>query len=84
MKITDDMLTGWFPADIYPVRDGQYEIRYHEYGERRMMEYRSGHWYFKSKLDNEEYESAFGVRGGVRYIVAGEAWRGLNKEPQRD
>ncbi|WP_175739993.1 hypothetical protein [Burkholderia ambifaria] len=26
MKITDDMLTEWFPVGIYPNRDGVYEV----------------------------------------------------------
>ena len=28
MKITDDMLTGWFPGDVKPVRVGEYERLY--------------------------------------------------------
>ncbi|EEE04605.1 hypothetical protein [Burkholderia multivorans] len=26
MKITDDMLTGWYPAKVYPLRIGYYEM----------------------------------------------------------
>lgn len=80
MKITDDMLTEWFPSDVDPIREGQYEIRYYEGGPFRMMEYRSGHWYFESDLDGEEIESAFGVRGGCSSIALGEAWRGLKEK----
>jgi hypothetical protein len=27
MKITDDMLTGWFPGDVKPIRRGLYIVR---------------------------------------------------------
>lgn len=71
MKITDDMLTGWFPANVDPLRIGYYEMLNTSTGIVFRAWY-SGCMWFRD-LD-----------GPTVPLVRIWPWRGLNKEPQRD
>ncbi|WP_143757467.1 hypothetical protein [Burkholderia singularis] len=75
MKITDDMLTEWFPASINPVHEGEYETRaLTASGLRR--KFIDGQWWYFSRRNGRWYLSEFKKFPGAE-------WRGL-KEPYRD
>ncbi|MCA8481747.1 hypothetical protein LGN35_27860 [Burkholderia multivorans] len=48
MKITDDMLTDWFPPHIKPVNEGLYLTRVTRYGVTTYCIWRDGKWRFKN------------------------------------
>ncbi|WP_175712162.1 hypothetical protein [Burkholderia ambifaria] len=80
MKITDDMLTEWFPGTIKPARPGMYEVK-REYCDGTPMPDHYLQWTGK----RWEYAYAFrlGHKGDYAHLARNEKWRGL-KEPQRD
>ncbi|MEB2554093.1 hypothetical protein [Burkholderia cenocepacia] len=50
MKITDDMLTEWFPVDAYtPAHEGEYEARSYAFPEVRLLKFEKGVWWFFSR-----------------------------------
>ncbi|WP_175706789.1 hypothetical protein [Burkholderia ambifaria] len=72
MKITDDMLTEWFPPEIVPVNAGEYEtivLTPHLARASAFPIFSEGKWKWKD---------------GRLCIFQNRWWRGLNKEPQRD
>ncbi|WP_141668048.1 MULTISPECIES: hypothetical protein [unclassified Burkholderia] len=73
MKITDDMLTEWFPADEYaPVHEGEYETRTTLYPVPEQRLFANGHWWkFLSGIG--KCESAF-----ISFI--GAEFRGLKEK----
>jgi len=74
-KITDDMLTGWFPAHIEPFHVGYYDVRWFLLtgliGEKKLM------WWdgkgFKDSPNDDSWYYWFSS-------TTGDKWRGL-KEP---
>ncbi|MBR8182157.1 hypothetical protein KDW54_07080 [Burkholderia ambifaria] len=74
MKITDDMLTGWFPKYVKPVHVGFYQRDYEDVFCNAIPDYWDGkHWLIARK------DGKFIARATLSL-----PWRGLNKEPQRD
>jgi len=81
MKITDDMLTGWFPPDTKPIHRGVYptEIRWGSLIKKGFSYWNGKYWSHGESTPQEaerlSRQAAIGIQG--KY------WRGL-KEPQRD
>ncbi|HDR9087327.1 TPA: hypothetical protein QDB10_003242 [Burkholderia vietnamiensis] len=80
MKITDDMLTEWFPEGAKPARPGCYQVTDPE-----------GHQFHKASIGYQYWNGFYwegltwqAGRDAGRSIYQYHAWRGLNKEPQRD
>lgn len=84
MKITDDMLTGWFPPEVKPVRPGIYLVKKFPNMDWLYWRYWDGA-IWKTGIDSSC--AAPDMRIASRYSTAkiqDVQWRGLNKEPQRD
>lgn len=81
MKITDDMLTGWFPGTVKPMRPGMYEVK-REYSDGEFMPDHYLQW--TGERWEYAYAFKFANRGDFAHLASYEKWRGLNKEPQRD
>ena len=80
MKITDDMLTGWFPEEVKPVHTGVYPTEWRgKHGFAHFGKYGWGHSYV-------DFDTACRLSNGTHYRsdYQDKRWRGLNKEPQRD
>jgi hypothetical protein len=80
MKITDDMLTGWFTEGTAPERIGLYQVTDPEGDQFHKawvgFQYWNGsYWEGLTRLP---------VRDAGKSQYQYHAWRGLNKEPQRD
>ncbi|MBJ9895265.1 hypothetical protein [Burkholderia cenocepacia] len=82
MKITDDMLTGWFPDFVDPKIVGVYEVENIVYTETRYFSYWNGTgWGWCMHSPDEAYRAA--LNDPTKFTMH-RSWRGLNKEPQRD
>jgi len=71
MKITDDMLTGWFPSSVKPVRDGIYLTRFDGIGIPGYRVWKHDKWLY---IEDQTQICVF----------QDPEWRGLKKEPKRD
>jgi hypothetical protein len=86
MKITDDMLTGWFPPQVKPVRVGVYEAFMEVFTDR----FGTSHLEFGfSRWDGRRWGAMHTDIKSANELLPWHAaaqaksWRGL-KEPQRD
>lgn len=76
MKITDDMLTEWFPNHVRPERVGLYEVHrpvlQDSPNERTFMRWTGTHW---------TYQNGSYTDFGKPYVSEDKSkWRGLRKE----
>ncbi|MEB2544321.1 hypothetical protein [Burkholderia cenocepacia] len=73
MKITDDMLTEWFPAAEYaPIHDGEYQTRSDSFPMIRLLKFENGVWWF--------FYSGIGwLRSGHEFYEGAE-FRGLKEK----
>ncbi|CAJ8845859.1 Uncharacterised protein [Burkholderia pseudomallei] len=73
MKITDDMLTEWFPAAEYdPAHPGTYQTRTWLHPEPEQVLFELGEWW-KFTAEGEKFVSAFPVFRDAE-------WRGLKEK----
>ncbi|WP_175725123.1 hypothetical protein [Burkholderia ambifaria] len=77
MKITDDMLTGWFPGSEYPTRNGVYQRNFGWAGQEhpRYCKFADGEWFtFAGTIDLAAQQTL---------TVANHLldWRGIKDEP---
>ena len=80
MKITDDMLTEWFPDFVDPTIEGVYEVENIAGTDTRFFSHwnRNG-WSFCQTTPDMARKTDQSI-----YRTPNRSWRGLNKEPQRD
>ncbi|WP_334021343.1 hypothetical protein [Burkholderia orbicola] len=87
MKITDDMLTEWFPPEVKPIHVGVYQACMEVFTDRfgtSHIEYGFAKW------DGQRWGAMHtDIKSAAELIPwhaasQSKSWRGLNKEPQRD
>ena len=66
---TNPNLTPWFPADVKPFRNGEYEIKAND-----------GTDAFRLFWDGECWRLS---QGGFRALIQARSWRGLAEPPKR-
>ncbi|MCA8045530.1 hypothetical protein [Burkholderia arboris] len=72
MKITDDMLTEWFPNHVKPTRIGLYEVRRKDIRSMFMM-WNGTYWTYQ--------DGAYTDFGKPYRCESTSKWRGLKDEP---
>ncbi|HDR9036074.1 TPA: hypothetical protein QDB07_003582 [Burkholderia vietnamiensis] len=73
MKITDDMLTEWFPGNVIPERIGWYECMFLGGCGRVMLFWTGSKWTNTPSGGWAPVRSTFG-------IFRGDSWRGLKEK----
>lgn len=71
MKITDDMLTEWFPNHARPVREGLYEVR-RQNTVRMFMVWNGIHWTYQDGSYTDFGKQYWSERDSI--------WRGLKEK----
>ncbi|WP_027810118.1 hypothetical protein [Burkholderia cenocepacia] len=75
MKITDDMLTEWFPADVKPIRDGVYQTtKFNDGGFTFYARWADGEWKFDS------HRPDFAAGETLCSPFQNRRWRGLKEK----
>ncbi|MGY6240582.1 hypothetical protein ACW910_24370 (plasmid) [Burkholderia ambifaria] len=83
MKITDDMLTGWFPPEVKPVHEGAYPTR-DENGSQWFSYWDGYRWLYGRQYFSGETIRLTELMRNRPAAFQDRPWRGINKEPQRD
>jgi hypothetical protein len=90
MKITEDMMTPWFPADVNPAYPGVYELnsadqdgRCFSYWNGKFFEFTAWEWVKGDGAAGavERCYDEIGKRGPTNF--AGNGWRALNFDPKK-
>jgi len=81
-KQTNDRMTGWFPANVKPVRSGVYEVHTPSNSGNRYAYYDPKGWRVctANKLEAEAEKFRLGYLDCSSMVLPGSEWRGLTKE----
>lgn len=79
--MSESKRTPWFPADVKPVRDGEYEVRRMVwnfsrcgfYWSTHRLEFRDGHWHYTRRARMSYPGSLAGME------PLSDQWRGLTR-----
>ena len=74
-------VTPWFPADVYPARNGVYECERIERGRNiviRKIRWTGGHWEYTETDKNCHKEGCV----AFMFKCDGDKWRGLASDPK--
>jgi len=84
MKITDDMLTEWFPPEVKPIRPGIYLVKKFAHVDWLYWRYWDGDFWRTGIVYECSAPDTRFSKGLSKASIQDVQWRGLNKEPQRD